>query len=77
MAPEKEKFLKALASRKFQGYRFVQICCTRVPEGFELTYSFDKDYELKNLRFIFSWGEFSYLKRQENLLLRTSTIKLY
>ena len=49
--------LQEVENLKFQGYRFVQICCTRVPEGFELTYSFDKDYELKNLRFTLADGE--------------------
>jgi len=34
-----------------QGYRMVQACCTKLTEnGFEVTYSFDKDYKLENLR---------------------------
>lgn len=39
--------------RKFhrQGYRIVQICCTKLAGNkFELTYSFDKDYNFTNLR---------------------------
>ena len=32
------------------GCRLVQICCTRVPEGFELSYTFDKDYHMYHLR---------------------------
>ena len=31
-------------------YRLVQISCTKTAEGMELTYSFDKDYALINLR---------------------------
>jgi len=34
-----------------QGYRLVHICCTRLADdSFELTYAFDKDYKLHNLR---------------------------
>lgn len=40
-----------------QGCRLVQICCTRVPEGFELTYSFDKEYQLYNFRLTVGEGE--------------------
>jgi ech hydrogenase subunit D len=33
------------------GYRFVQACCTKLgPNSFEITYSFDKDLKLTNLR---------------------------
>ena len=35
---------------KNQGYRLVQISCTRL-ENFELSYSFDKNYEFVYLRF--------------------------
>ena len=40
---------KASGMRK-QGYRLVQIGATRMPEHVELTYSFDRDLELANLR---------------------------
>ena len=40
------------AQYKKGGYRMVQILCTRVPEGYELTYSFDKDYVMENLRVV-------------------------
>ena len=40
------------AQYKKDGYRMVQILCTRIPEGYELTYSFDKDYVMENLRVI-------------------------
>lgn len=35
---------------KSEGYRLVQICATKVSEGFEILYSFDKDHELQNLK---------------------------
>lgn len=35
---------------KHDGYRLVQICATRTDEGYELTYSFAKDYEFSHLR---------------------------
>ena len=34
-----------------QGYRLVQISATRLPEHVELTYSFDRESHLTNLRF--------------------------
>ncbi len=37
---------------KHEGYRLVQISCTRLPEDYEITYSFAKDYELINLRLV-------------------------
>ena len=40
---------KAGAMRK-EGYRLVQIGATRLPEHVELTYSFDRDLRLANLR---------------------------
>ncbi|NTW28201.1 MAG: NADH-quinone oxidoreductase subunit C [Coriobacteriia bacterium] len=35
---------------KSAGYRFVQCFAARVENGFELTYSFDKDLVLENIR---------------------------
>lgn len=35
---------------RHDGYRLVQICATRIPAGYELTYSFGRDYELAHLR---------------------------
>lgn len=37
---------------KKEGCRLVQILCTRVEEGYELTYTFDKDYFLYHLRLV-------------------------
>lgn len=42
--------IRTVGDMKREGYRLVAITCTKVPEGFELTYSFDKDYDFVNLR---------------------------
>lgn len=34
-----------------EGYRLVQIGCSTLPGAYELTYSFDRQYSLKNVRF--------------------------
>lgn len=47
-----QDLLKRVARFKKDGCRLAQILCTRVPEGYELTYSFDKNYFLYNLRLI-------------------------
>jgi len=47
---ESKDLLAMAAARKEEGCRLVQILCTRVPEGYELIYSFDRDYELENLK---------------------------
>jgi len=39
------------------GCRLVQICCSKIGDGFELLYSFDKDHELTNFRFNIDEGE--------------------
>ena len=39
------------------GRRLGQICATKVEDGFELLYSFDKDYELLNLKLKVSEGQ--------------------
>lgn len=40
-----------------EGYRLVQVGCTTLPGGYELTYSFDREYRFRNLRFTVSPGE--------------------
>jgi ech hydrogenase subunit D len=37
---------------KGAGYRLVQICATTTPAGYELSYSFDKDYQFINYRIV-------------------------
>lgn len=47
-----EDLLERTARFKKEGCRLVQILCTRVEEGYELTYTFDKSYFLYHLRLI-------------------------
>jgi ech hydrogenase subunit D len=49
---EPAQLLDKVQDLKEQGYRLGQACCTKVSEGFELTYSFDKDHVLTNLRLV-------------------------
>jgi len=46
---EPAELLKKAQQLKDEGYRLVQICANKV-NGFELSYSFDKDHEMTNLR---------------------------
>jgi ech hydrogenase subunit D len=39
------------------GYRLVQIGCSTLPASYEITYSFDRDYRLTNLRITVAPGE--------------------
>lgn len=36
--------------KKMNGWRFVQMCAVRTEEGYELSYSFCRDYEMETLR---------------------------
>ena len=47
---QKDALLGAVSDLFAQGYRMVQIGCTTLENGYELNYSFDKDYLFKNLR---------------------------
>jgi ech hydrogenase subunit D len=46
-----ESLLETVSKLRKQGYRLVQIGATRLPEHVELTYSFDLESHLTNLRF--------------------------
>ena len=46
-----EALLEKAGEMRKQGYRLVQIGATRLPEHVELTYSFDRESRLTNLRF--------------------------
>ncbi len=39
------------------GYRLVQLCAVAMPEGTELVYSFDKDFDLRNIKAYVPEGE--------------------
>lgn len=47
-----EGLLERVARFQKEGARLVQILAVRVPEGFELTYSFDKNFFLSHLRLV-------------------------
>lgn len=64
---------------KKDGYRLLQICATKVSEGFEILYSFDKDHELTHLKLTIPeeeevqsitgvyWGAFIYENEMHDL----------
>jgi ech hydrogenase subunit D len=45
-----EDLISRVHSFHDEGFRLVQICCSREGEGFELTYSFDKNLVMSHLR---------------------------
>ncbi|MBE6829323.1 MAG: NADH-quinone oxidoreductase subunit C [Ruminococcaceae bacterium] len=46
-----EVLLEEVLKMKGSCCRLVQICATRIPDGYELSYSFGKDFDLYTLRF--------------------------
>jgi ech hydrogenase subunit D len=48
---EKSDLVGIVAELFAEGYRLVQIGCTTLPDAYEFTYSFDREYRFKNLRF--------------------------
>ena len=51
---EPEELLTKALQIKHAGYRLAQICATRMPGGYELLYSFGREYELVHLRLTIS-----------------------
>lgn len=47
---DKDELVGIAAELFAEGYRFVQLGCSTLESSYELTYSFDKAYRLKNLR---------------------------
>ena len=45
-----DQFLPTVIRFKMEERRLVQICAARLPDGYELSYSFCKDYDLRTLR---------------------------
>jgi ech hydrogenase subunit D len=64
---------------KQEGYRLVQIGCTKIGEVYEINYSFDKDFVFRNLRITVTgdtevpsisgmyWGAFVYENEMHDL----------
>ena len=44
------QFMPQVIRFKMDGWRVVQICAARLPEGYELSYSFAKSYDMRTLR---------------------------
>lgn len=54
---EKSDLVGIVAELFAEGYRLVQIGCSTLPNAYELSYSFDREYRFKNLRFTVAPGE--------------------
>ena len=54
---DKSDLVGIVAELFAERYRLVQIGCSTLPDAYELTYSFDLAYRLKNLRFTVAAGE--------------------
>ncbi len=54
---DQKELVGAAAELRASGYRLVQIGCTTLADGYEMNYSFDRDYRFKNLRFTVKPGE--------------------
>ncbi|MBF0484841.1 MAG: NADH-quinone oxidoreductase subunit C [Candidatus Omnitrophica bacterium] len=47
-----DSLLAKVREVKYEGWRLVQICCTKLPECLELQYSFDKDYVYQSFKIV-------------------------
>jgi ech hydrogenase subunit D len=54
---EKSDLVGIVAELFAEGYRLVQIGCSTLPSAYELTYSFDREYHFRNLRFTVASAE--------------------
>ena len=54
---EKSDLVGIVAELFAEGYRLVQIGCSTLPNAYELSYSFDREYRFRNLRFTVAPGE--------------------
>lgn len=57
VAVETSDLLATVKDLKEEGYRLLQICATKVENGIEILYSFDKEHELFNYRLTISEEE--------------------
>ncbi len=53
---ETDELYARCATLRFDGYRLVQIGCTRTDSGCEINYTFDKNYDFLNLRIVCAAG---------------------
>lgn len=52
-----EALLGLVASRLPLGFRFVTMTCLDVPDGFQILYHFDRDFQLETIRVALKEGE--------------------
>ena len=45
-----DKFMQEVIRFKMEGWHVIQICAVRVEGGYELSYSFGRDYDMRTLR---------------------------
>ena len=76
---ERDHLIGRVEEFRKQGYRLVQIGCTKVGELYEINYSFDLDYRFRNLRIVVDglseipsisgiyWGAFVYENEMHDL----------
>jgi ech hydrogenase subunit D len=76
---ERDHLIGMVEDFKKQGYRLVQINCTKVGDLYEINYSFDLNYQFKNLRIVVDgkseissisgiyWGAFVYENEMHDL----------
>lgn len=74
-----DSLLDEVKKKSDDGYRLVQIGCTRIEDAFEINYSFEKDYRFENLRVTIGedvrmpsisdiyWGSFIYENEMHDL----------
>lgn len=54
---EKQNVLNEATRLQNEGWRLVQMCSTKVEDGYEMTYTFGKEYDLLHLRFTVAPGD--------------------
>ncbi len=76
---ERDHLIGKVEEFKKQGYRLVQMSCTKVGDLYEINYSFDLNYQFKNLRIVVDgqteiasisgiyWGAFVYENEMHDL----------
>ncbi|MCU0631776.1 MAG: NADH-quinone oxidoreductase subunit C [Methanolinea sp.] len=76
---ERDHLIGRVEEFKKQGYRLVQMSCTKVGDLYEINYSFDLNYQFRNLRIVMDgqteiasisgiyWGAFVYENEMHDL----------
>lgn len=76
---DRDRLIGRVEDYKKKGYRLVQIHCTKVSDLYEINYSFDLDYQFRDLRIVVDsqtevpsisgifWGAFIYENEMHDL----------